>query len=120
MYGSSVYDSIAGPRSTRDNRSKRQPAVRHVKCNECYILWWHNYVDLSNERYLLYVDLSDVWRKVVITRNTISWRRGRAVGSHAGDRGSIPGRDTFKSIKQVGSASLSLSATGVSVTRPRR
>ena len=49
-----------------------------------------------------------------------SWRRGRAVGSHAGDRGSIPGRDTFKSIKQVGSASLSLSVTVVSVTRPRR
>ena len=35
------------------------------------------------------------------------WRRGRAFASHAGDRGSIPGRDGPKSLKQVVTAPLS-------------
>ena len=34
------------------------------------------------------------------------WRRGRAFSSHAKDRGSIPGRDRRKSLKQVVTDSL--------------
>ena len=34
------------------------------------------------------------------------WRRGRALASHAGERGSIPGRDKPKSLKQVVTAPL--------------
>ena len=50
------------------------------------------------------------------------WRRGRAFASHAGDRGSIPGRDRPKTVVKTGSdkPTAKRSATSVSVTGPRR
>ena len=50
------------------------------------------------------------------------WRRSdRAFASHVGDRGSIPGQDRPKLLKQVGDSSTAKrSALGVSFTGPRR
>ena len=40
------------------------------------------------------------------TLESSRWRRGRAFASHVGDRGSTPGWDRPKSLKQVVTASL--------------
>ena len=61
--------------------------------------------------------------KVVLfsTLIRLRWERDRAFASHVGDRGSIPGPDSRKSLKQVVTAPLpKRSATGVSVKGPRR
>ena len=57
------------------------------------------------------------WQWICVQSKPPRWRKGRSFASHTGDRGSIPGRDKPKSLKQVMTAPLPNARQQVWVSR---